>query len=63
MATLENVGYIIQERRHGAFARTLTLNVPVQADEAEAMFDKGVLRLTIPKAAEIRPKVVKVTTK
>jgi HSP20 family protein len=63
LAVLENVDYIIQERRNGAFARTLTLNVPVQADEAEAMFEKGVLRLTIPKAKEARPRVVKVTSK
>jgi HSP20 family protein len=63
LTPLENVNYIIQERRHGGFARTLTLNVPVQADEAEAVFEKGVLRLTIPKAAEVRPKAVKVTTK
>lgn len=60
---LENVDYMIQERRYGPFARTLTLNVPIQADEAEAVFENGVLTLTIPKAQEIRPKVIKVTTK
>ena len=63
LAPLENVDYIIQERRHGAFARTLTLNVPVEADEAEAVFEQGVLRLTIPKAKEVRPKVIKVKSK
>ena len=60
---LENVEYHIQERRHGAFARTLSLNVPVQADLAEAVFDQGVLTLTIPKAHEIRPRVIKVKSK
>jgi HSP20 family protein len=63
LGTLDNVDYIIQERRHGAFARTLTLNVSVQADEAEAVFEQGVLKLTIPKAKEVRPKVIKVTSK
>lgn len=58
----EDVDYIIQERHHGAFARTLTLNVPVEADEAKAVFEKGVLKLTIPKAKEVRPRVVKVTS-
>jgi HSP20 family protein len=57
---LENVDYIIQERRFGPFARTLALNVVVQADEAEAVFEKGLLTLTIPKAEEVRPKVIKV---
>jgi HSP20 family protein len=60
MPLLENVDYHIQERRHGQFARTLTLNVPVQADQAEAIFNQGVLTLTIPKAEELRPKVIKV---
>ncbi len=62
-APLENVDYHIQERRYGPFSRTLTLNVPVQADQAEAVFDSGVLTLTIPKAEEIRPKVIKVKSK
>jgi HSP20 family protein len=60
---LDNVDYHLQERRHGAFARTLTLNVPVEADQAEAAFENGELTLTIPKAAEIRPKVIKVKSK
>jgi HSP20 family molecular chaperone IbpA len=41
----------------------LTLNVAIQADGAEAVFDKGVLTLTIPKAEEIRPKVIQVKAK
>jgi HSP20 family protein len=40
---LENVEYLFQERPYGAFARTLTLNVPVQANKAEAVFENGVL--------------------
>jgi HSP20 family protein len=60
---LDNVDYHIQERRYGPFGRTLTLNVPVQTDEAEAVFDKGVLTLTIPKAEQVRPKVIKVKSK
>ncbi len=60
---LEDVDYHIQERRFGPFARTLTLNLPVQADKAEAVFEKGVLTLTIPKAEEVRPKVIKVQSK
>lgn len=62
-APLDNVDYHIQERCFGPFARTLTLNVPVQADQAEAVFDKGVLTLTLPKAEEVRPKIIKVQNK
>ena len=60
---LENVDYVIQERRHGPFTRTLTLNVPVQAELAEATFENGVLTITIPKTEEIRPKIIQVRSK
>jgi HSP20 family protein len=60
---LENVDYHIQERRYGPFGRTLTLNVPVEADKAEAMFENGELTLIIPKAEEVRPRVIKVKSK
>ncbi len=60
---LENVEYLVQERRYGPFSRTLSLNVPVEADRAEAQFDRGLLTLHIPKAAEVRPKLIKVTGK
>ncbi|MCE5259912.1 MAG: Hsp20/alpha crystallin family protein [Chloroflexi bacterium] len=60
---LENVDYLLQERAFGTFSRTLRLNIPVQADKAEASFDKGVLTLTIPKQEEVRTKTIKVSTK
>jgi len=60
---LENVEYLFQERPYGAFARTLTLNVPIQADKVEAVFENGVLTLTLPKAEESRPKVIKIKSK
>jgi len=60
---LENVEYLFQERPYGAFSRTLTLNVPVETDKAEAVFENGVLTLTLPKAEETKPKVIKVKSK
>jgi len=57
---LENVNYWLQERRFGPFYRQLQINIPVQADKAEATFEKGVLTLTIPKAEELRPRQIKV---
>ena len=62
-APLENVEYLFQERGHGALSRTLTLNIPVEADKAEAVFENGVLTLTLPKAEETKPKVIKVKSK
>ena len=56
----ENGSWVMQERYHGPFRRVLTLNVPIQADKAEARFKDGVLTLTLPKAEKVRPKVIKV---
>ena len=60
---LENVTYLFQERAYGTFSRTLTLNVPVAAENAEAIFENGMLTLTLPKAEETKPKVIKVKSK
>jgi HSP20 family protein len=60
---LENVEYLFQERVDGAFSRTLTLNVPVEASKAEAVFENGVLTLTLPKAEETKPRIIKVKSK
>jgi HSP20 family protein len=59
---VEKANYLRQERRYGAFSRTVSLPVPIQADKAEAKFKDGVLTLTIPKAEEAKPKVIKVKT-
>jgi HSP20 family protein len=60
---LDNVNYLVQERTYGTFTRTLRLNIPVQADKAEASFDKGILTLTLPKQEEIKPKTITVKSK
>lgn len=60
---IENVDYILQERPYGQFSRTLTFNIPIQADKAEATFENGVLTLVVPKAEAIRPKTIKVKTR
>lgn len=55
--------WLLQEQRYGAFSRTLDLAMPVQAEKADARFENGVLTLTIPKAEEIKPKIIKVKSK
>jgi HSP20 family protein len=58
----EEGNYLLQERRYGPFARSIELAIPIQADQADATFKNGLLTLTIPKAEEIKPKVIKVKT-
>ncbi len=60
---LDNVEYLFQERPYGPFARSLTLNVPVDVEKAEAVFENGVLTLTLPKKEAIRPKAIRVKKK
>jgi len=62
-APFENVDYIFQERPSGRFSRTLTINVPIDAEKVEAAFENGVLTITLPKAEAARPKVIKVEAK
>lgn len=59
---LDDVKYLFAERFHGQFMRELQFNVPVNVDEIEATFDNGLLTLTIPKAEEVRPRVIQVKT-
>ncbi len=62
-APLENVDYVLQERTHGKFQRTLNINIPVDANKAEASFENGLLTLTIPKAEAVKPKTIQVVSK
>jgi HSP20 family protein len=52
--------YYRQERRYGSFHRALTLPTQVEADKAEAVFEHGILTLTMPKAEAVKPKTIKV---
>ena len=60
---LENVEYLMRERRYGQFSRSLSFNVPVNSDAIEATFEHGVLTVTVPKAEEVKPKTIKVVAK
>lgn len=60
---VEEENYVYRERVYGAFSRSLTVPVPIEADEAEAEFEDGVLTLTLPKAEEVRPKAIEVKAK
>jgi HSP20 family protein len=59
----EDGTWLLRERRHGAFARTLVLPVPVDGAAAEATIDNGLLTVRLPKVEVARPKTIKVTTK
>lgn len=55
--------YLRREWHYGTFARAVALPEGLEGGKAEAVFEDGVLTLTIPKAEEIKPKVIKVQAK
>ena len=60
---IEEADCICRERAYGAFSRSLTIPVSVEASEAEAEFEDGILTLTLPKAEELKPKAIKVKSR
>jgi HSP20 family protein len=48
------------ERQYGSFTRTFTLPSTVDADRIQADYDKGILKIVLPKKAEAKPKQIKV---
>ncbi len=48
------------ERRYGSFTRTFRLPTTVDAEKVEAAYDKGVLKITLAKRAEAKPKTIKI---
>jgi HSP20 family protein len=49
------------ERQYGSFTRNFTLPTTVDSENVSATYDKGVLKVVLPKKAEAKPKQIKVT--
>ena len=59
----EKEDYLVNERRYGAFQRTLSLPSGIDADAVTADFANGVLTVTLPKTTEAKQKERKVEIK
>ncbi len=53
----------IMERCFGKFQRTVALPESVDTDNVEAVFEDGVLKLSLPKSEEAKPKQISVKSK
>ena len=51
---------IYSERHYGSFSRSFGFNSPIDAEHAEAHFEHGVLRLTVPKTEAAKPKQIRI---
>jgi len=49
------------ERQYGSFIRSFTLPNTVDSEKVSANYDKGVLKITLAKKAEAKPKQIKVS--
>jgi HSP20 family protein len=48
------------ERQYGSFTRTFTLPTTVDSEKVSANYEKGILKIALPKKAEAKPKQIKV---
>jgi len=53
----------IREHRFGSFERSIALPTDVKSDKAEAMFENGILTITLPKADEVKPRTINIKAK
>jgi len=60
---VEDKNYYRKEIRRGSFYRSIPLPTKVDGDKAKAESGDGILKITIPKATEVKPKSIKIETK
>jgi len=53
---------LITERRFGSYHRVIGLPAPINPDSARARYQDGVLRVTLPKAEQVRGRRIQVET-
>ncbi len=58
----ENDEFLVDEIPQGKFSRTFELSNAVDSDNIQATMADGVLTIHIPKAAEAKPKTIKINT-
>jgi HSP20 family protein len=59
---VEDGRYYRLERSYGQFSRSLGLPQGVKADEISASFENGVLEVRVPKAEEVKPRKITVSS-
>jgi HSP20 family protein len=60
---VEDKNYYRKEIRRGSFFRSISLPAHVEGAKASAIAADGVLKISIPKAPEVKPKTIKIQTK
>lgn len=55
--------HYLGDRYYGSFRRTFQLPSDIDADKAKAIFDKGVLKISVPKMEESKSKKIEIDVK
>ena len=53
----------MREQRWGTFERSVVLPTDVVSEKAKAEFENGILTISLPKAEEVKPKVINIKAK
>ncbi len=59
----ESDNYHRVERSYGSFTRTFTLPSTINVEEVQAEFKDGILRVTLPKREEVKPRQIQIQVK
>ena len=59
---VDEARFHLRERRFGSFTRSIKLPSGIESDKIEANYDKGVLKLHLPKVEEVKPKKISIKT-
>jgi len=60
---VDDKNYYRKEIRRGSFYRSIAMPTKVDGDKATAINEDGILKITVPKAAEVKPKTIKIENK
>ena len=60
---VEDKNYYRKEIRRGSFYRSIPLPAKVDGDKAKAVNEDGILKITVPKMTETKPKTIKIENK
>ncbi|HKL85849.1 MAG TPA: Hsp20/alpha crystallin family protein [Treponemataceae bacterium] len=59
---VEEVEYLVRERRSSCFTRRFTLPEDIDAENVDATFKNGVLTINIPRRPETKPRSIRITS-
>jgi HSP20 family protein len=58
----EGETYHRQEREHGHFTRTIQLSFKIDVNKVSASYEKGILKITLPRSEEDKPQKIQIKT-